>query len=377
MPRNLDTALLRTFVTAAEHASMTVAAKVLHLSQGAVSQHVRRLEELLACSLFVRESRGLRLSASGERLFGKAKRILAMNDDIWNEMTSNAIEGRVRLGVPPDLVSTYLPPAIKAFAEAFPQVDMSLMCASSPELAEALAAGKIDLALIEEQQNQARPGAGECLAVERLVWVGAKAGAAHLKRPLPISLVADTCVFRPVVLDALQAAGVGWRAVFEQGGIEATAATVRTDLAVTAWLVSTVPSDLTILAGETGLPALPNFAITLHLPRHDASPAALELASHIRTHLTRRTPLASGILRPIASMNGETVKGNAHWWDPVFSAPRYSRRCVKRRGSNSQASSPRPKTTGWPWPRARPVSTCTSSPIPASCRARRAPKAPT
>ena len=293
MPRNLDTALLRTFVTAAEHSSMTVAAKVLHLSQGAVSQHIKRLEETLACSLFSREARGLRLSPSGERLFGKAKRLLGMNDDIWSEMTSNAIEGKVRLGVPHDLVSTYLPPAIKAYAGAFPQVEISLMCASSPELAEALAAGKVDLAIIEEEaQAHGESDGGECLAVERLVWVGAKGGGAHLKRPLPISLVVDTCVFRPVVLDALHDHGVSWRAVFEHGNIEATAATVRTDLAVTAWLVSTVPADLTILSGEAGLPELPNFAINLHLPRHAASPAALELASHIRAHMTRRPQAA-------------------------------------------------------------------------------------
>jgi DNA-binding transcriptional LysR family regulator len=293
MPRNLDTAVLRTFVTAAEHASMTVAAKVLHLSQGAVSQHIRRLEDALACSLFTREARGLRLSPSGERLFGKAKRLLAMNDDIWSEMTANAIEGKVRLGVPHDLVSTYLPPAIKAYAEAFPQVEISLMCASSPELRDALAAGSLDLAIIEEPvEDDARAESGECLAVERLVWVGAKAGIAHLKRPLPISLVVDTCVFRPVVLEALQDRGVSWRAVFEHGNIEATAATVRTDLAVTAWLVSTVPSDLAILSSEDGLPDLPNFAVNLHLPRHAASPAALELASHIRTHMTRRLQAA-------------------------------------------------------------------------------------
>jgi len=189
-------------------------------------------------------------------------------------------------------VSTCLPPAIKAFAEAFPHVEISLMCASSQELAEALAAGKVDLAIVEEEQGHAQPGSGECLAIERLVWVGAKAGVAYLKRPLPVSLIVDTCVFRPPVLDALQAGGVSWRAVFEQGSIEATAATVRTDLAVTAWLASTVPHDLTILTGDTGLPDLPNFAIKLHLPRHGASPAALELAQNIRTHLTRRTPPA-------------------------------------------------------------------------------------
>ena len=65
MIRNLDTALVRTFVTVADKASMTAAANALHLTQGAVSQQVKRLEETLGCSLFERDRRGLRLTRSG------------------------------------------------------------------------------------------------------------------------------------------------------------------------------------------------------------------------------------------------------------------------------------------------------------------------
>ena len=55
MLRNLDTALVRTFVTVADKASMTAAANALHLTQGAVSQQIKRLEEALGCSLFERD----------------------------------------------------------------------------------------------------------------------------------------------------------------------------------------------------------------------------------------------------------------------------------------------------------------------------------
>ncbi|WP_181176763.1 LysR substrate-binding domain-containing protein [Mesorhizobium sp. B1-1-7] len=289
MIRNLDTALVRTFVTVADKASMTAAANVLHLTQGAVSQQVKRLEETLGCSLFERDRRGLRLTRSGERLFDKAKRLLSLNDEIWAEMAGSAVAGQVRLGVPYDLVGTLLAPVLKAYAETYPQVEISLVCASSPELATALAGGTIDLAVIEERVG---PTAGECLAVDRLVWVGAKGGVARAKRPLPVSIVADTCAFRPAVLSALNEHGLEWRTVFENGNIDATTATVRSDLAVTAWLASTVPPDLDILPFESGLPPLPNFAINLHLPRHGVGPAAQEFARHIRDGLARR-PVAA------------------------------------------------------------------------------------
>lgn len=289
MIRNLDTALLRTFITVADKASMTAAANALHLTQGAVSQQVKRLEETLGCSLFERDRRGLRLTRSGERLFDKAKRLLSLNDEIWAEMAGSAVAGQVRLGVPYDLVGTLLAPVLKAYAETYPQVEISLVCASSPELASALAAGTIDLAVIEERVG---PTSGECLAIDRLVWVGARGGVARAKRPLPVSIVADTCAFRPVVLSALNEHGLEWRTVFENGNIDATTATVRSDLAVTAWLASTVPADLDILPFDVGLPPLPNFAINLHLPRHGVGPAVQEFARHIRDGLARRPQAA-------------------------------------------------------------------------------------
>lgn len=282
--RNLDIALLRTFAVAAESASMTVAANRLNLTQGAVSQQVKRLEEMLACSLFDRDRRGLKLTASGERLFGKAKRLLELNDEIWSEMAASGVGGKLRLGVPYDLAGATIAPILRAYADAYPQVEISLACASSPQLTQALESGEIDLAIIEEPVG---PTSGECLKVERLVWAGAKAGAAYLKRPLPVSMVVETCAFRPWVIEALSAHGIAWRTVFENGNIEATTAMVRTDLAVTAWLASTVPADLDILPAEAGLPELPNFAINLHLPRHGAGTAALEFARFIREGLVR------------------------------------------------------------------------------------------
>jgi DNA-binding transcriptional LysR family regulator len=176
MPQNLDISLMRTFVAVAERGSMTAAASALNLTQGAVSQQVKRLEDMLGAPLFARDRRSLRLSVEGERLLGKAKRLLGLNDEIWAEMTGNIVSGRVRLGVPYDLVGTILAPVLKAFTEAWPQVDVTLVCASSPDLAKALGKGDVDLAVIEEP---AGPTQGECLAIEKLVWVGARAGMAH------------------------------------------------------------------------------------------------------------------------------------------------------------------------------------------------------
>jgi len=276
--RNLDIELIRAFVAAAEHGGITRAGNVLNLTQSAVSQQIMRLEARLGQALFRRERRGLTLTAGGERLLAKARRLIRLNDEIWAEMTT-AFAGRVRLGVPYDLVGANLAPLLKGFAEASPLVEVSLVCASSPQLLAALGRGEVDLSLVEQPLDQA---GGECLGIERLVWVGAKAGIAHGRDPLPVSLVAETCAFRPAVTAALDAQGRAWRSVFENGTIDATTATVRADLAITAWLAGTVPADLAILGPADGLPELPPFAVTLHLPPSQPTEAARELARHLR-----------------------------------------------------------------------------------------------
>lgn len=292
MVRNIDISLLRSFVAVYESGSLTAAANQLHLTQGAVSQQIKRLEELFACAVFQRNRHGARLTAEGERLLGHARRMLRGNDELWAEMSAPAFSGEVRLGVPHDLVGTHLAKILKAFAQSCPQVEISLVSASSRELREMLRAGKVELALVEEVATDGNSG-GECLAVEPLVWVGSAGGDAYRKRPLPVAIVTETCVFRPRMFAALDAQGVPWRTVFENSSIEATSATVRLDMAVTAWLASTVPPDLQILGAGSGLPGLPDFAIKLCQSPVALSAPAQEMARQIRAGYLERLRLVA------------------------------------------------------------------------------------
>ena len=290
MTRNIETSLLRSFVAVAETAGMTTAANLLNLTQAAVSQQIKRLEETFGCQLFERDRRGIRPTDAGERLLGKAKRLLAVNDEIWAEMTSPVFEGEVRLGVPYDLVNTYLPPVLKGFAKAYPKVKIALVCLPSVSLIDALGAGEVDLALAEERV----PGPdAEVLAIERLVWVGARGGEAHLKRPLPVSFGNEACVFRAPIRDALGESGIDWWAMSEIGNLEALNATVHTDLAVMSMLASTVPSSLKVLGPGSGLPPLPAFSISLYLPKAGATEIAQELANHVRAGVVGGTRQAA------------------------------------------------------------------------------------
>jgi DNA-binding transcriptional LysR family regulator len=279
MIRNLDISLLRAFVTVAGTGNMTMAADRLALTQGAVSQQIKRLEDMLQTALFDRAQRKLRLTRQGERLLGLSYRFLQLNDEIIAEMVGPAVGSRVRLGIPYDLVGPWLPMLLPGFSEANPHIEIDLVCAASTVLAAQIDRGELDVAIVEEPADTAT---GECLCVERLLWLGGPNGKAHGKRPLPLSIVSQACVFRPAAHAALKHAGIDWRVVFENGNMEATMTTVRADLAVTPSLASVVPPDLEVLPADAGLPDLPNFAISLFMRENHGDRAVDELAGHIR-----------------------------------------------------------------------------------------------
>ena len=271
MSRDLDPVLLRAFVAVARLGSVTAAAQQLHLTQGTVSQQLGRLEEVLGGGrLLHRDHRGARLTPFGTRALQQAERLLAAQAEAWRALRSTTASP-VRLGLPPDLIRRWTPAVLEAFEAACPGVDVQLRSGTSPALAQVLAAGELDLAVIESLAS----AGGEWLADDALVWVGAAQGRAHTQRPLPVSLIAPDCAFRPSVEHALQAAGIPARFVFEAGDIEATTTLVRADRAVTTWLASTLPAGLCRL-DDGVLPTLPRLGVHLHRgPRQDEPAQAL------------------------------------------------------------------------------------------------------
>jgi DNA-binding transcriptional LysR family regulator len=290
MPHNLDVSLLRAFVAVADAGGMTAASGILNLTQAAVSQQIKRLEDTLGETLITRERRGMKLTNAGERLFGRAKRLLALNDEIWTEMTTPIYEGEVRLGIPSDIVNVYLPTFLKRFAQTYPKVHVTLNCTSSAELLDLLHSGRVDLTLTTEL---ACGPDGENLIVDNLVWVGARGGDAHWQRPLPVSIGCSDCAFRAPIREVLQKAGIEWRSITEVTNTSAQEATTAADIAVMAVLSSTVPSGLQILGKDSGLPPLPPFSVNLYLPKTGGSHIAQELARHIRQAIAERHRLAA------------------------------------------------------------------------------------
>lgn len=273
----VDLTLLRTFVAVVEAGSISAAARRLHLTQGAVSQQLQRLENFFDCALLARDSRGTQLTARGNDLLARAHDLLQLNDSLCAAMLGAPSAQVVRVGVPYDMAGAHFAPILKTFAASHPQVQVSLVSGSSVQLLEDFAQGRVDLAISQCPIGLAH---GERLAQEPLVWLSA-APEETWPRPLPLCFVTPTCTFRHTVFASLAQAGIEWRVVYENASVDATLSTVRSQLALTPWLRALVPDDLRVLGHSSGLPQLPDFAIELNVAAHAPAPVR-EMAEAIR-----------------------------------------------------------------------------------------------
>ena len=113
---------LRMFEAAARHLSFTVAANELNVSQAAVSQQIRRLEDELGVKLFVRGKGGLSLSVSGQELAGSTKTGLSIIHKSIARITNTETEGVLAITTLASFASRWLIPRLSKFQERHPDI---------------------------------------------------------------------------------------------------------------------------------------------------------------------------------------------------------------------------------------------------------------
>jgi len=140
----------RTFCAVAKHQSMSQAARALSVSQPAVSQTIRQLEERLGAKLFVRHAKGMSLTEEGQALYGYADRALALmvaaqgHFDQLRELTA----GQLRIGASDSLCKHWLLPRLERFHQAHPAVGIRVTNKTSSETMTLLARGEADIGLV-------------------------------------------------------------------------------------------------------------------------------------------------------------------------------------------------------------------------------------
>jgi DNA-binding transcriptional LysR family regulator len=259
MPFNIDTALLKSFIAAAEAKSFSDAAKLVGRSQSAFSLQIQRLEEALSCQLFDRRSKQIRLNEKGKKFLIFSKKTLQLQREVHDELNSCAGTTTIRLGMPEDFATHYMPKILAKFHEQHPTVHVEVKCDFTLNLLSAFQDGQLDMILVKRDPETVKGGTR--VWQEPLVWVGKK----QLKPQNSLNLILspEPCIYRARALAALDRARKPYQIVYTSPSLAGTIAAVEEGLGISVLPEAMMPKTLNKIDDPWRLPHLAKAEIAL------------------------------------------------------------------------------------------------------------------
>lgn len=186
---------LRVFESVARLGSLTKAAAELHTVQSNVTARIRLLEEELGVEVFRRHSRGVALTAAGEKLLPFAVQIQQiLNEAGRSVLDGDAPRGPLRIGSLETVTALRLPQVLARYLRRYPEVSLTVVTGTTCSLLEEVCAWRLDAAFVAGPVKH--PDVSETLAwMEELVLV-THPGVASLDEALRSDRELTTIVFR-------------------------------------------------------------------------------------------------------------------------------------------------------------------------------------
>ena len=149
---NINLELYRIFYTVAKNKHMTKASEELHISQPAISQSIKKLEDELGGTLFLRSNKGMNLTSEGKMFFEYVKGALELINNAENEFTSfkDLSKGEIKIGVSTTLTKLILLEPLKKFHLDYPNINISITNDLTSNLVNDLKLGKLDFIIFNE-----------------------------------------------------------------------------------------------------------------------------------------------------------------------------------------------------------------------------------
>lgn len=145
---------LRIFQTVCRNESMTKAAQELNMSQPAVSLSVSELEAFYQAKVFDRNKRKLQLTEPGKVLLGYANTILSQYDEAALTLREGTIFHSCSIGLNVSTAESEADRIIALLKKKIPDIDLHVLVHNSSEILDMLASNRIDLAIVDELQDE-------------------------------------------------------------------------------------------------------------------------------------------------------------------------------------------------------------------------------
>jgi LysR family transcriptional regulator, hydrogen peroxide-inducible genes activator len=285
-PHSFTLRQLQYAAAVAETLSFRRAAERCRVAQPSLSTQIAQLETSLGVRLFERDRRRVLVTAAGEAIIDRARRVIAEADDLANaaRAAGDPLAGTLRVGVIPTVSPYLLPRAAPALRAAYPRLTLSWLEDKTEELVRHLAAGALDAALLAREAELGDVELAEIardpfvLATPRDHPLGARAGPASAAelRGADVLLLDDGHCLRDQALE------VCTRARARELEFRATS----------------LPTLVQMVAGGAGVTLLPELALAAEARRSDLKLRPFAAPTPHRTIALawrRRSPLAPAL----------------------------------------------------------------------------------
>ena len=269
---DIDTRLLRSFLSVATEKSFSTAAARLGCSQGTMSVRIRALEDELGQRLFDRGRHNLKLTGAGRDLLPHARALVDMHDRLLDRAAARRVSGRVRLGVGEGHGTSLLSRLRRHLREGYASIELDVVCDSGGAIAAMTREGALDLAVVTLREAA---GAATPLSRPRLHWVAAPGFAFEDAAPLPIACFPEGAFLREAGVSALEERDLDWRVALSCASEDLILDVVGAGAAITVMTEGTVPADLRVVVRPSLLPPLGKVCVQLLERPGDPSDAAL------------------------------------------------------------------------------------------------------
>ena len=147
----------KVFLAVANNLSFSKAAEELFISQPAVTKHIKELENQLGIALFLRKGNRISLTTAGNIVYNYTQQAFSLHTELEYKIGAlkNNMKGKLRLGASSTISQYLLPQILADFHSRFPGIEVSLNNGNSFDMEKMLAAGQIDIALVENHSSKA------------------------------------------------------------------------------------------------------------------------------------------------------------------------------------------------------------------------------
>lgn len=295
----MNIAQLTTFVAVVDHGSFSEAARVLGLSQPAVTMQIQALEADIGATLLDRGYRRVSLTEAGQVLLPYARRVIGELDEARSSIAllSDSISGRISVAASTTPGQYLLPRALGAFLGINPEVGVTLHVYDSAEVVARVESGEADLGMTGAEVHGARV-LYEPLGTDKLALI---CPAGHPLADREVATFLEIAEEPFIVREAGSGTRMTAEASVRRSGVDPADLDVVMELGTNEAIVSAVEggmglgivsmhvADKSLELGRVALVRGAGFPVQrplfLVLPRRTLGRAAEALANHLRTTL--------------------------------------------------------------------------------------------